>query len=175
MTQENKILLLARKGYELLIGAGSLMQHIFLLAFRLSWGVQFYQSGAGKLKNHADIVSFFTDLGIPLPDLNAWVVAGVECVGGILLLAGLASRPVGLVLTVTMTVAYLSVADDRAKVFNMFKDPDAFLQADPFFFLLTALLVFCFGPGKISVDYLLGRFLFNKNDSTTKEQTEETT
>ncbi len=173
MAQDNMLLLLGRKGYQLLVGAGNLMQHLFLLAFRLNWGWQFYKSGAGKLKNHSDIVDFFTSLGIPLPDLNAWMVGGVESVGGLLLLAGLASRPVGLVLTVNMTVAYLSVEDDRKSVLNFFKDQDSFLQADPFFFLLTALMVFCFGPGKISIDYLLGRFVFNKGvDEAQPKETE---
>ncbi len=163
MMLDNPVISLFRKLYGLLVKIGDLCQNLFLLAFRLNWGYQFMKNGWGKLHNHKDIVDFFTELAIPLPDLNAWVVAGVECFGGVLLILGLAMRPVGVVLAVTMTVAYLSVSDDREKVFNFFQDQDKFLQADPFFFLLTALIVFCFGPGKLSVDYLLGRFLFNKD------------
>ncbi len=153
---------LGTKGYGLLIRAGDLLQPVLLLIFRLTWGWQFFVTGKGKLLNHPDIVEFFTSLGIPLPDFNAWFVAGVECVGGILLILGLASRPIGLMLTVNMIVAYLAVKDDREAVFNMFKDPDTFLQADPFFFLLTAVLILAFGPGKFSLDYLLSKTLFKK-------------
>ena len=101
-------------------------------------------SGKGKLLNHNNVSEFFTSLGIPFPELNAWVVGGVECIGGLLLLAGLASRPVGLILSLTMTVAYLSVEDDRTKVINVFKDMTPFLTADPFFFWLTAVITLGF-------------------------------
>src|ERR1700679_2024130 len=114
------------KGYNLLISAGNLLQPLVLLAFRLAWGLEFFVSGQGKLKSHADIVEFFTSLGIPFPDLNAWFVGGLECVGGILLILGLLSRPIGLILLVNMTVAYLAVADDRALVFNLLKSQKDF-------------------------------------------------
>ncbi len=167
----NKIVLLAKKAYELLAKGGDLFSNVLLLIFRLNWGLQFFHNGIGKLSNHKDIVDFFTELGIPLPDLNAWMVGGTELVGGALLVLGLASRPIALALVVMMTVAYASVKDDRNTFLNIFspggfwdffeKQTD-FLQADPFFFLLTALIVFAFGPGKISIDYLLGRYVFNK-------------
>ena len=162
MSMDNPALRLAERGYDLLVRGGELLQHLVLLVFRLHWGLEFMHTGWGKFNNHAKVTEFFTGLGIPLPGLNAWFVAGVECVGGLLLFLGLATRPVGVLLTGTMTVAYLSVADDRAKLFNMFQDPDAFLSADPFFFLLTAVLVLSFGPGAFSVDYLLKRFLFKR-------------
>jgi len=154
------IMRLAEKGYGLLIMAGNLLQPVLLLIFRLNWGWQFFVSGRGKLTGHADIVDFFSGLGLPFPDFTAWFVAGVECVGGLLLMAGLGGRAVGLILTGNMIVAYLSVPDERAKVLNIFKDQDPFLQADPFFFLLTAILVFTFGTGLFSADELLKRFVF---------------
>jgi len=145
----------------------SVLQPLVLLAFRLTWGWQFFTTGKGKLLHHQDIVEFFTSLGIPLPDINAWFIGGLECVGGILLMLGLASRLIALPLSVSMIVAYLSVAEDRAKVFGIFKDPDPFLQADPFFFLLTSVMVLAFGPGPISIDYFLGR-MFKKVRPKTK-------
>lgn len=154
---------LTEQGYFLLVRLGDLLQSLLLLIFRLNWGWQFFVSGKGKLTGHADIVDFFSSLGLPFPDFTAWFVAAVECVGGLLLMAGLGSRVVGLMLTINMTVAYLSVPDEREKVLNIFKDQDPFLQADPFFFLLTALLVFVFGSGFVSVDYLLKRFVFQKH------------
>ena len=44
-----------------------------------------------------------------------------------------------------MTVAYL--AADFEAVSNIFSDPDKFVKADPFPFLLTALIVLVFGSG----------------------------
>jgi len=148
----NFLLQLPVRGYELLCKVATVMQIPVLLFFRLNWGWQFYQTGIGKLTGHAQVVDYFTQLHIPYPDLNAWFVGGVETVGGILLILGLASRPVGMVLAVNMIVAYLSVDDDRNTALNFFKDQDPFFEAKPFFFLLTALIVFAFGAGLVSVD-----------------------
>jgi len=153
------------KGYNLLIKGGNLLQPLVLLFFRVAWGIEFFVSGKGKLKNHSDIVDFFKELHIPFPDLNAWFVGGLEMVGGILLILGLASRPIGMLLAVNMTVAYLAVDSDRALVFDMLKsqkDFDAFVAAAPFMFWLTALVVLAFGSGAISVDKLLEKFVFNR-------------
>jgi len=154
---------LAKKIDKTLIKAGNYFQILLLLFFRLNWGWLFFISGKGKLIHHPDIVSFFHDLHLPFPDQTAWFVGGVECLGGILLLLGLAARPVGLILAINMTVAYLSVADERAKVFNFAKDQDSFLHADPFFYLLTALLAFAFGAGAISLDNLIAKIMKKKS------------
>jgi len=159
------------KGYNLLIRGGDFLQPLVLLFFRVAWGIEFFISGKGKLKNHADIVDFFKELKIPFPDLNAWFVGGLEMVGGILLIIGLASRPIGMLLAINMTVAYLAVDSDRALVFNMLKsqkDFDAFVAAAPFMFWLTALVVLAFGSGAISVDKLLAKTVFNRKPDTAK-------
>lgn len=153
---------LLRTGYELLAKVADKTQILLLLFFRLNWGWQFFISGKGKLFDHPSVVEFFTSLHLPFPDFTAWFVSGVECFGGILLLLGLATRPVGLVLSINMIVAYLSVEEDRLKVLNFFHDQDPFFAADPFFFLLAALLAFAFGGGPFSVDALLDKYVFNK-------------
>jgi|AGTN01.2.fsa_nt_gi Predicted membrane protein len=169
MSGANRIVALAAKAYELVVKICDLLRHPLLLLFRLNWGLQFYQTGLGKLKNHKDIVEYFTSLNIPLPDLNAWIAAGVECFGGILLMIGLASRPVATLTAFTMIVAYMAVSDDRQTVFDFFanffgdsKKQDPFLQAAPFFFLLTSLLVLAFGPGVFSLDFLIGKLVKKK-------------
>ncbi len=138
------------------------LQSIVLLAFRANWGWQFFVTGKGKLLNHERVVSFFSTLGIPAPEFNAWIVGGVECIGGLFLLVGLFSRPVGLILSGNMLVAYLSVAEDRTTLLNVFSDPEPFLNADPFYFFLTAVLVLAFGPGLVSIDRLAGWFFRKK-------------
>lgn len=158
-----------REAYQLLVQAGNSVQKFLLLFFRLNWGWQFFQSGQGKLTNHQSVAQFFTSLHLPFPDLTAWFVGGVECVGGILLILGLASRPVGLILTINMLVAYLSVESDRKAMFNFFKDQTPFLQADPFFFLLTAVIIFAFGAGPMSLDAVIAKFIRRKKNKAPKQ------
>lgn len=141
------------KAYCGLAGIGNSLQPPLLLAVRLYWGWQFAQTGWGKLHNIPHVTEFFMSLGIPAPGLNAWVVALMEFVGGILLIVGLGSRLTGLALTVDMIVAY--VAADRQALAAIFTDPGKFYNADPYTFLFASLLVFVFGPGKLALDYLL--------------------
>ncbi|MBN8549290.1 MAG: DoxX family protein [Deltaproteobacteria bacterium] len=150
---------LAVQANTLLERCGVMLQPVILLIFRVHWGWAFYVTGKGKLLSHSDIVEFFTNLGIPFPGFNAWFVGGLECFGGLLLLIGLCSRPIAFVLAINMLVAYLSVPYDRAKLLTIFQDADPFLNADPFFFLLTAVLVFAFGPGLFSLDALVAKTL----------------
>jgi putative oxidoreductase len=138
--------------YKLFVNCGDMFQILLLLFFRINWGWQFLVTGQGKLAGHAKVVEFFTTLHLPFPEFTAWFVAGVEFLGGLFLLIGFANRPVGLVLAVNMTVAYLCVDEDRMTLVNFFKEQDPFFQAAPFFFLLTALFAFAFGAGPISAD-----------------------
>src|SRR5277367_3789581 len=86
--------------------AASYLQSPLLLAVRLDWGLQFAQTGWGKMHNMAKIVDFFTSLNIPFPSTSAHFVAGLEFFGGILLILGLGTRLVGLLLAANMLVAY---------------------------------------------------------------------
>lgn len=165
------ILNILSAGMRLLNSSAPYLQSLVLLAFRLEWGWKFFQTGWGKLMNHERVTEFFMNLGIPMPGLNAWVAASAECFGGLLLLIGLFSRPVGLVLLVNMTVAYVSVEADRAAFFGVFSNIDPFVQATPFFFWLTALLVLAFGPGKISLDALLRMVFCRKRSCDYQRQT----
>jgi putative oxidoreductase len=161
----NTTFALIPRAYQIFCRLASWLQPLVLLFFRLPWGYELYKNGAGKLKNHADIVGFFSDLHIPFPDLNAWFVGGLECFGGLAIIIGLCSRPVALLLAVNMTVAYLAVKDDRALFLNMFASTDAFdafNKADPFFFWLMAIVILAFGPGQISLDKLLALTVFKK-------------
>src|SRR3970040_531279 len=80
------------------------------LVTRLVMGQAFYQTGAGKIENFANTVGFFSELGIPLPEANAFFVSRLEFWGGLLLLVGLATRLVAAGLSSTMVVA-LATAD----------------------------------------------------------------
>ncbi len=128
-------------------------QSPFLLFVRLYWGWQFIQTGWGKLHNLAQVTQFFTTLGIPAPGSTALFVGCVEFSGGVLLIAGLASRLTGLVLTGNMLVAYLTA--DREALFSFFSNPGKFYGADPYTFLFAAMLILIFGPGGIALDFLI--------------------
>lgn len=141
--------------YRQLIRVAESLQSPFLLIVRLYWGWQFVQTGWGKLGNIQRVVAFFTNLGIPAPALNAWFVSGLEFVGGILLILGLASRLIAVPLTIDMIVAYCTA--DRDALAKIFADPGKFYGADPFTFLFASLIVLIFGPGKLSLDALLSR------------------
>jgi len=148
---------LITKLYELLICVGNHLQSPLLLLIRLCWGIQFAQTGFGKLTNIEKVTGFFTDLHIPFPMANAYLVGCTEMIGGILLAIGLASRLAAVPLTITLIVAYLTSEQEALQKLYTFTDIDPFLTAAPFLFLLACLIILAFGPGKFSVDYLIQR------------------
>jgi putative oxidoreductase len=75
--------------------------------------------------------------------------------GGILLIAGLGTRFIGLLLAGDMFVAYLTA--DRAALAAVISDPGKFYGADPYTFLFASLIALIFGAGRYSVDYLIWR------------------
>ncbi len=168
--RNSKLFKISVCAYRTLIKWANLIQPLILVLFRFTWGVALYNTGRGKLLNHQHVVSFFTGLGIPLPEFNAWFVAGLEYTGGILLVIGLCSRPVALMMAVNMFVAYISVAEDRAALLNVFTDYTAFIEADPFFFLLMSVLILAFGPGLISIDAVLKNRFCTQCDSSSANQ-----
>lgn len=131
------------------------LQSPLLFVLRAYWGWSFAQTGWGKLMHLDRTANFFAELNIPAPKLNAIMAGSTECFGGALLLVGLGSRLVSVPLAGTMAVAYLTA--DREAVQAIFSDPDKFVSAAPFQFLLVSVLVLAFGPGKLSVDHLLAR------------------
>jgi putative oxidoreductase len=149
----NKLTNLLRRGYEFLIAGGATLQSPLLLGLRLYFFWQLFLTGKGKLANIGKVSDFFTSLGIPLPTLNAYFIGSLECFGSLLLIIGLASRPLALLVLLSMIVAYVTA--DFEAVSSIFSDPDKFVKADPFPFLLTAVIVFVFGAGRFSVDALI--------------------
>ena len=150
----NKIIDTATRVHSSCERALSHLQSPLLLAVRLYWGWQFFQTGYGKLMHINKVVGFFMSLGIPFPAFNAYFVSYLECLGGALLFLGLGSRVIALPLTIDMLVAY--IAADREALFSIFSDPGKFYAADPYTFFFASLLILVFGPGKISLDSALG-------------------
>jgi putative oxidoreductase len=129
------------------------------LLTRLVVGFAFYDSGGGKLANMENTVAFFTDLGIPFPELNAAFVARLEHYGGMLLLAGVATRLVAALLSSTMVVAILT-ADRGTFLDALLRRGEAGLSdVAPFVLLVFLSWLVIRGAGVLSGDALIARAL----------------
>lgn len=118
-------------------------------AARVTLGVLFVSTGWGKVHDLDKVTGFFTELGIPLPHLNAVMVSFVELIGGGLLLLGLGARFAALPLMASMAVAILTA--QREQVHSL---PDLFGLVE-WTYLALLLGVALAGPGKVSVDHWL--------------------
>jgi len=119
------------------------------LLVRLSlWGV-FSVTGWGKLHDLEKVTGFFTELGIPMPGVNALVVSLIELVGGWLLLVGLFTRAAALPLAVSMVVAILTAK--RPEIDGI----ASLLGFNEFAYLACFVWLAVAGAGPISLDRLL--------------------
>ncbi|MBA3603386.1 MAG: DoxX family protein [Parachlamydiaceae bacterium] len=143
--------------YKGLIAVGESLQSVLLLAIRLFWGYGFFQSAQGKFKDLPATIAFFENIGIPFAKFNVYAVASIELVGGLLLMIGLVTRLVSIPLMIVMVGAYLTAHLDSVK--SIFDDPKTFVKEAPFNYLLACLILFVFGPGKLSLDYVLERLM----------------
>jgi putative oxidoreductase len=146
---------LLRSVYQGFVSLLNRLQSPLLLAIRLYWGWQFMQDGWGKLTHLDKVTDFFTSLNLPAPHMTALMVASVELFGGILFTCGIASRLTSLVLFVNMTMAYLSVPDDRINFSHILSNPSDFYNATPYTYWFAALLILILGPGWFAVDTLV--------------------
>lgn len=154
---------LIERAYELFLKAMNSLQSPFLLFVRVYWGWLFLESGIGKIRHIDKVVAFFTDLGIPAPSLNAHFNAGLETVGGILLILGLGSRLISVPLLINMIVAFITA--EKEAFMSFFSDSGKFFGADAFPFLLASLLILIFGPGWFSLDTIIKWYRTNKKKS----------
>src|SRR5579863_2395017 len=152
------------KAYSAVAFALNRLESPLLLAIRLYWGYQFMQDGWGKLTHLDKVTEFFSSLNLPAPHMTALSVALIELCGGFLFTFGIASRLTSLVLFVNMTMAYLSVPDDRVNFSHIFSKPDDFYGASPYTYWFAALLILILGPGLFAVDTLLRRRLLMEGE-----------
>ena len=130
-----------------------LLRPLALLALRLPVAVIFWRSGRTRVEgwNIFDITDsqaflFEYEFGLPLPVVMAHVTAIAEHALPVLLVLGLFTR-LGALGMLTMTA-----------VIQLFVYPDAWLNAHMFWAaILFAVVVL--GPGKISLDHLIRRWV----------------
>lgn len=123
---------------------------ILVSLMRLLVGFIFFKAGAGKLFGWfggfgiEKVIGFFTNLGIPYPQYNAYLVGGVEFFGGILMLLGLLTRLVSIPFCIIMLTA----------IFTAHKDGDFYYPLLIFAACLTFIEV---GAGSLSLDKCIGK------------------
>jgi putative oxidoreductase len=78
-----------------------------LLLLRVLSGGVFVAFGAGKFVNHGSELASFKTYGLPAPEVFVIVIGVIELVGGVLLIAGILTRPAALVLAGDMVGAII--------------------------------------------------------------------
>mgnify|MGYP006301315173 CR=1 FL=1 len=126
-------------------------QSLSLFFARLVLAYGFYEPAMNKWKNIEGVASWFANLGIPLPTLNAYLAAVTETFGVVLLTLGLLTRAISIPLIVVMIVAIVTV-----------HLPQGFSAGDngfeiPLYYMLFLLIFMSHGAGKISLDHILLR------------------
>ena len=93
------------------------------LAGRILMAAIFVMSGIGKIANPAGSLGYINAMGLPFPELALAGAIGIEVVGGLLLIAGLYTRPVALALAafsiVTGLVFHSAIADQNQMIHLM--------------------------------------------------------
>lgn len=137
----------------ILTNMGQALETPFLLAVRLIWGWSFLTTGLSKLQNISSVAEYFGSLGIPFPTIQATMVGSIEMVAGTLLLVGFCSRFASLALICTMMGALYFAHYDA--ISHAYEDIEKLFIQTPFSFIFASLVIFVFGPGKASIDYMI--------------------
>ena len=126
------------------------VQNAGLLLLRLVVGLTFLLHGLDKLRDISGAEEFFASLDIPAPALMAPFVAVTETVGGLLLIAGLATPLVGAALAIDMLVAIAT-----AHIGDGFFATDGGFELELLLGAASVALVLT-GAGRLSADAALG-------------------
>lgn len=119
------------------------------LFFRLILAYGFFDPAWNKLIHFQDIVSWFSEMGLPFPFVNAVLATGTESIGIVLLVLGLGIRFITIPLIIVMLVAIATV-----HLGNGFSAGDNGFEI-PLYYILMLFSLLITGAGKISLDEFL--------------------
>lgn len=127
-----------------------------LLLIRLILAYGFYNPAKMKWKDISAIGDWFNTIGIPAPYFNAYLSAGTEALGVILLILGLGTRIISIPLIITMVVAIVTVHWS-----NGFEAGENGFEI-PLYYILMLFTLIILGPGKASLDELIRKRIQDK-------------
>jgi putative oxidoreductase len=120
---------------------------------RLALAQVFIVAGWGKITDLATATENFTGWGIPMPELNAWMVGRIELVGGVLIALGLLTRASAALLASTMVVALLTA--HRSQIWPALTLAEGDItDVLPVPLLILQLWLVAYGAGFLSLDRL---------------------
>jgi putative oxidoreductase len=123
------------------------------LVLRLVFGYFWLETGIAKVHNLDGFTQRFVGWGIPFPAFSAGLSAWTELLGGLLLMLGLFTRLVTIPMIINMIVAVTLVVSSNLMGLDDYVEADEVVYSLIFFWLLMA------GPGKVSLDTLVARWL----------------
>jgi putative oxidoreductase len=161
--------------YLLFALVASYFQSIALLVLRIGIGSALIVSGWGHLHDINMMVERFKRWHIPHPLFNVYVSGTTEAVGGALLILGLATRLISLPLIVNFIVAYATASRSEFSALHkgLHAGPASTWDAwgdivndSAMPFLAASVILFAFGPGRISLDALIRRIVVGRRLQT---------
>ena len=123
------------------------------LVARLSFGYFWLETGIAKVQNLDGFTQRFMGWGVPFPAFSSGLSAWTELVGGALIMLGLFTRLISIPMIINMIVAIVLVVSAN------FQGIDEFVEADETVYILIFFWLLMAGPGKVSLDTLLARWL----------------
>jgi putative oxidoreductase len=116
---------------------------VAVAVLRVAAAVVFVVFGIGKFSAHADEVASFESYGLPSPDAFVYAIGVLELVGGLLLLAGLLTRPAALTLAGDMVGAIVVSGIGEHELVSLTLAPAE---------LVVMLMLLWTGPGAAALD-----------------------
>ncbi len=119
---------------------------IAIAIIRIGAGVVITTISTGKFADHAAEAMDFDRYGVPVPDFAVYAVGTIELICGLLLIAGLLTRPAAAALALTLIGALGTAGRVEGGSFNLGVAPAL---------LVVMLLLLWVGSGRPAVDAIL--------------------